>query len=76
MKPQKLRKGQKATIYHDPFTCEKVEDTGKLINCISRNKGIFQGHLVQVWMVRFENEPTAPLFIRTILSDVKYNPKP
>lgn len=67
-----MNEGDKVTIYEDPLTEEKSEGYARLVSQ-QGFEGVFEGRLLETWLVNFENrEHTYPRF-RSILEPRLYN---
>ena len=48
-----MKKGQIVTVYVDPATRENVEGEAKLLYLQSNDMGVYDGHPMEYWKIRF-----------------------
>ena len=66
-----LRKGDRVTIFQRPLTKEKVEGEATLIHLQDDDIGVYDGRLVQRWLVKFTGDVRQ--YSRSVLTDVPYD---
>ena len=62
--------GQMVTIYQDPLTQAKREGRARLVSCENDDSGVYDGRMLQQWLVRFEGE--SEVYTRFILTNAPY----
>ena len=66
--PSMLREGDRVTIYQMPLSKEEVEGEATLVHLQDDHAGVYDGHLVQRWLVTFTDD--ARQRSRSVLTDV------
>ena len=66
-----LRKGDRVIIFQMPLSKEKVEGEATLVRLQDDNIGVYDGHLVQRWLVTFTDD--ARQYSRSVLTDVPHD---
>ena len=64
------RKGDTVTIYHRPLSEEAPEGRAELIYLQESDGGVYDGRVVQRWLVRFEDDLRQ--YSREVLTDIPY----
>ena len=66
--PSMLREGDKVTIYQMPLSKEEVEGVATLVHLQDDHAGVYEGHLVETWLVTFTGD--ARQRSRSVLTNV------
>ena len=65
------RQGDIVTIFQRPFVKGEVEGEAALVYLQDDNVGVYTGHLVQRWLVKFTGD--ARHYSRLVLTDVPHD---
>lgn len=65
------RKGDMVTIFQRPLVKEEVEGEAALVYLQDDNVGVYGGHLVQRWLVKFTGD--AQQYSRSVLTDAPHD---
>ena len=66
--PSMLRKGDRVTIYQMPLSKGEVEGEATLVHLQDHHAGVYDGHLVERWLVTFTDDTRQRS--RSVLTDV------